>query len=107
MTYMAKRLLQHLSDRPQRAKALLYMIGLDPIHDGAKLRDLVHELRLNGYPVCARTNKGGGYWLSNKDIKLTIADLKSRRNELNDIIRALECGPIDGQIDMSMLKGEE
>lgn len=107
MTYMAKRLLQHLTNRPQRAKALLYMIGLDPIHDGAKLRALVHELRVNGYPVCSQTKGGGGYWISEKDIGHTIADLKSRRIELDEVIYALERGPIDGQIDMSMLRGEE
>ena len=35
------------------------------------------------------------------------AIIDNKDNELNDIIRALECGPIDGQIDMSMLRGEE
>ena len=107
MTYMAKILLEHLNKRPQRAKNLLFMLGLDPRNDGPKLRALVHELRVNGYPVCAQTNNGGGYWLgSRQDVDKTIADLKSRIAKLNDAVRILEHCQVDGQMDVRVLRGE-
>lgn len=100
MTQLAERLLDCLTTYRLPAKFFVDTMGLN---NKSELRDLVHELRLNGYPVCSRTDKGGGYWLGSKeDIERTLADLKSRRNELNDIIAALERGQIDGQMEIKL-----
>ena len=94
------KLLNALTHEPQKATDLMYVVGLNSSSD---LRELVHRLRLLGYPVCSRTKCGGGYWLGNEDDKnRTLADLKSRRREINDVICALERGPIEGQIEVKL-----
>ena len=97
---LAKDLRDTLTDEPQSARELKDKLGL---RTGSELRDLVDELRANGYPVCSRTTQGGGYWYGNAaDIGRTIADLKSRRRELSDVIAALERGPLYGQMEVSL-----
>lgn len=100
MSELAERLLEVLSDKPQGAGDIMSLIGVDTKSD---LRGLIHELRLNGYPVCSKTHDGGGYWLGNDEDKArTLADLKSRRAKISEIITALENGPINGQMEASI-----
>lgn len=95
MSDIAKRLLEVLTDEPKRADEIMDVTG---IANKAALRVYVHELRLAGYPICSRTDNGGGYWLgTDKDKERTIANLQSRKMELIKVIKALENGPIEGQ----------
>lgn len=95
ISYMAWRLFGVLTHEPLGAGEIMLLTG---IKTKAQLRLLVHELRLAGYMVCSRTENGGGYWLGNEaDRARTVADLKSRRNKISEVITALERGPLDGQ----------
>lgn len=56
--------------------------------DGPTVRAMVHALRLQGYPICS--NKCGYYIASSPaEINNTITSIRSRVNEMTDVIAAL------------------
>lgn len=58
-------------------------------HSGAEVRAMVHQLRLEGVPICSSRN---GYWMahSKADVRQTINHFKSRIREMEDVVQALE-----------------
>lgn len=99
MTTLSEELLQMLTNKPQRAEDLKDMMGVDK----PSLRTLVHELRCNGYPVCSKTNDGGGYWLGDDQEKAKVlASMKERVKHQVDAIQGMERGPLEGQMEVEI-----
>lgn len=56
-----------------------------------QIREAVAELRKRGYPICSDSGRAG-YYYNPDHIEHTIAELKSRAEELFETARALERG---------------
>ena len=56
-----------------------------------KIRDMVTELRKQGYPIISTSGKSG-YWYDPDSVGIIIADMRSRIIDMSETVRALERG---------------
>ena len=93
ISWDAEILLNTLTFNGQKATVLLSKTGFEK----KQLRNAIRELRLAGFKVCSGNN---GYWLwDGKDDTWnhTKAQIKSRRYMLDQLIKAMEDIPLEGQ----------
>ena len=86
--YLKALIIQHMPIKRENAikvKEVADRIGINP----RIVRQLVQELRLEGYPICSTTYDG--YWLTKNlsDIQDTIIKLQRQYKTLGDTIDAL------------------
>lgn len=58
--------------------------------DARQLRRAIRRLRLDGYPVCSTTQRGGGYWIGENAEELTTF-LSSMDSRGRNVFKAVQC----------------
>lgn len=101
-----KRLCYFLRDNPGRYKAnkLVSELGIKGMKNSSHVREVVHELRIKGIPVCSSSD---GYWLGQTDDEITkcIGRLTARAISIWNAARNM-MRVVQGQISMEQIIDE-
>ncbi len=88
MQSQEKRILDCLTDTPISREALSRKTGIED----RTMREHIAVMRKKGVPICSKSD-GKGYWLGNeKEIKITVNELRYRAFDMLRTAKAMEDG---------------